>query len=61
MTSPDYDSALRAALGTLDVSYESLQPGSYLVTLPGRRLDYDMAHRRYAQPAGRGFLPEAAG
>jgi hypothetical protein len=36
VTSPDYDSALRAALGTLDVSYESPRPGSYLVTLPGQ-------------------------
>jgi hypothetical protein len=33
---PDYDSALRAALGALEVSYESPGPGSYLVTLPGQ-------------------------
>jgi hypothetical protein len=33
---PDYDSALRGALGALEVSYESHQPGSYLVTLPGQ-------------------------
>jgi hypothetical protein len=36
VTSPDYDSALRAALGALEVSYESPRPGSYLVTLPGQ-------------------------
>ena len=36
MSSPDYDSALRAALAALEVSYESPQPGSYLVTLPGQ-------------------------
>jgi hypothetical protein len=34
--SPDYDSALRAALDALEVSYESPRPGSYLVTLPGQ-------------------------
>jgi hypothetical protein len=33
---PDYDAALAAALGALDVGYESLRPGSYLVTLPGQ-------------------------
>jgi hypothetical protein len=33
---PDYDAALAAALGALDVSYESPRPGSYLVTLPGQ-------------------------
>lgn len=36
MSPPDYDSALRAALDTVDVSYSSPQPGSYLVTLPGQ-------------------------
>jgi hypothetical protein len=36
VTSEDYDSALRTALGALGVSYESPQPGSYLVTLPGQ-------------------------
>jgi hypothetical protein len=33
---PDYDSALRAALDAAGVSYESPRPGSYLVTLPGQ-------------------------
>ncbi len=33
---PDYDAALAAALGALDVGYESPRPGSYLVTLPGQ-------------------------
>ncbi len=36
MSPADYDSSLRAALGSLDVSYESPQPGSYLVSLPGQ-------------------------
>jgi Putative bacterial sensory transduction regulator len=36
MTCPDYGSLLRAALDGLDVSYESSEPGSYLVTLPGQ-------------------------
>ena len=36
MSSADYDAALRAALASLGVTYESPQPGSYLVTLPGQ-------------------------
>jgi hypothetical protein len=35
VTSPDYASALGAALDSLDVSYSSPGPGNYLVTLPG--------------------------
>jgi hypothetical protein len=37
VSQPDYDSALRAALDALEVSYESPRQGSYLVTLPGQR------------------------
>jgi hypothetical protein len=36
MTGADHAAALRAALDSLEVSYESPQPGSYLVTLPGQ-------------------------
>ena len=36
MTGPDYGGMLQAALDGLDVSYESPEPGSYLVTLPGQ-------------------------
>ncbi len=36
MTGADHAAALRAALDSLEVSYESPQPGSYLVTLAGQ-------------------------
>jgi Putative bacterial sensory transduction regulator len=36
VTSADYGGMLQAALDGLDVSYESPEPGSYLVTLPGQ-------------------------
>ena len=36
MSAPGYGAALRSALDALDVSYESPQPGSFLVTLPGQ-------------------------
>ena len=36
MSAPDPGKALGAALDELGVSYESSQPGSYLVTLPGQ-------------------------